>query len=164
MMQEAYGVMQRNNLKDSIKEQTQEKLKKVEYKKQSDTLIRPDTFSTVSAPSKDFVSLPTGKGKKVRVEMISTEEDVQKLDDLFEEAFIGVDTEWKPYFGPQNTKTEVAIMQLSTNNCVFVIDMIALKNSKNLDDYLYDLFSQRQTTIVGFGFENDLDQLIESLP
>jgi hypothetical protein len=35
--------------------------------------------------------------------------------------------------------------------------MLALKDNKTLDDYLYDLFTSKQATIVGFGFENDLD-------
>jgi len=129
-----------------------------------DTLIRQDTFSSVSTPAKDFVSFPGGKAKKVQVEMIATDEDIAKLDDLFGQPFVGVDTEWKPFFAPQHNKTQVSIIQLSTNSVVYVIDMIALKNNKNLNDYLYDLFNQKSTTIVGFGFENDLDQLVDSLP
>jgi hypothetical protein len=32
----------------------------------------------------------------VNVKMISTEEDVDLLDSLFEERYIGVDSEWRP--------------------------------------------------------------------
>ena len=66
-------------------------------------MIRQDTFAPVSTPAKVFLSLTSGKGKRVQVEMISIEEDISKLDDLFDAQYIGVDTEWKPYFGPQNT-------------------------------------------------------------
>ena len=40
----------------------------------------------------DYLSLPSF----VKVEMISTEDDVQKLEVLLEEEFIGVDSEWRP--------------------------------------------------------------------
>jgi len=55
-------------------------------------------------------------------------------------------------------------MQMSGKNDAFLIDLIALKDSKKLDNLLCDIFSHKDSTIVGFGFENDLDQLVHNLP
>lgn len=40
----------------------------------------------------EFIKLP----EHVSVRMISTEDDVDMLDELFSERYIGVDSEWRP--------------------------------------------------------------------
>ena len=81
---------------------------------------------------------------------------------MLKEKFIGVDTEWKPSFSAN--KGEVSLFQISGLNDVFLVDLIALKDSKKLDIMLTDIFSNKDSTIVGFGFKNDLDQLAYTLP
>jgi hypothetical protein len=51
----------------------------------------------------------------------------------------------------------IAIIQLcGENDVVFIIDINALRNSKKLDDMLISLFTNANTTILGFGFGADL--------
>jgi len=50
---------------------------------------------------------------KVTVEMVSKEEDISKLEILFKEKYIGVDTEWKPYLGTKDRDSQVSLMQMS---------------------------------------------------
>ena len=53
----------------------------------------------------------------------------------------------------------IAIIQLcGENDVVFIIDINALRNCKKLDDMLISLFTQPDTTILGFGFGADLSQ------
>jgi len=40
----------------------------------------------------NYISLPT----HIKVKMISTEDDIDLLDELFSEKYIGVDSEWRP--------------------------------------------------------------------
>ena len=63
------------------------------YQIDKDTsLSKEDHFGPLSTPSTDFMALPDS----VKVEMISTENDIAKLEVLLEEEFIGVDSEWRP--------------------------------------------------------------------
>lgn len=43
---------------------------------------------------------------------------------------IGIDCEWKPSFGGQSN--ELALMQIATRNCVFVIDIVSLGGQRSL--------------------------------
>jgi hypothetical protein len=68
--------------------------------------VREQLADVVFDPKKDYqpydVFGPLSEGNyiklpdSVKVKMISTEDDVDLLDELFEEKYIGVDSEWRP--------------------------------------------------------------------
>ena len=90
--------------------------------------------------------------KDVNVFWVDDEKGVKKLQGLTkdESEFIGVDSEWKPVFLKNQGPPRISILQVSGEKQTFVIDMIALKDSKKLDKVLTDVFQQK--TIVGFSF------------
>jgi hypothetical protein len=51
---------------------------------------------------------------------------------------IGLDAEWKPYFG--SLRTELALLQIALPHKIFLFDMVALKsNIKNEEwEYFFD--------------------------
>jgi len=51
-----------------------------------------DSFEPLSKPHEEYLQLP----KHVKLEWITTEQDVSKLDVLLQDQFIGVDSEWRP--------------------------------------------------------------------
>jgi len=51
-----------------------------------------DWFGPASTPIENYVRLP----EKVKVKFISKEEELQEMDILLKEKWIGVDSEWKP--------------------------------------------------------------------
>ena len=57
-----------------------------------------------------------------------------------------------------------AIIQLGGQKEVFVVDLIALRHNKDLDDMLIPIFQNETTNIVGFGFSADLTQFSKYLP
>lgn len=56
---------------------------------------------------------------------ISKKEDIDLLDCLKSEPFIGIDTEWKPPVTKLD-KTITAILQLSGQNVACIVDTISL--------------------------------------
>ncbi len=89
---EAKGLCERNHLYGHLKnEATREKMNEIIYDRSKD--LKPtDVFGPLT---KDSPVLP----KDVRVEWISKESDIKKLEALLSEPYIGVDAEWKPNFG-----------------------------------------------------------------
>jgi hypothetical protein len=71
----------------------------------------------------------------VKLEWVSSLEDIKKLDLLLTEPFIGVDSEWRPSLAKFH-KTNPAIFQISGANVAFIIDLISLKDSVELDKKL----------------------------
>jgi hypothetical protein len=73
----------------------------------------------------EFFKIP----KDVKIEFISTEEDVAKLEALLDDGpWIGIDSEWRPnmcrfHYSP------IATLQMSGEKNAFVIDMIRLASS-----------------------------------
>jgi len=53
---------------------------------------------------------------------------------LLDEEYIGIDSEWKPSRGSKINRP--AILQLGGSKCSFIIDMIALRNSNQLNEML----------------------------
>ena len=68
--------------------------------------------------------------KYLRIEFI---DNIGQLPALFKELYnskyIGIDTEWRSAKSP-------AILQISNKNCAYLVDLIALGNSKELDNTL----------------------------
>lgn len=87
----AKGICLRHGLENFIKKETYSKLKNYQYIAEDDPTPE-DVFGPSSSPKENYIHLP----QHVRVEMISTEHDVDKLSDLLSEPYIGVDSEWRP--------------------------------------------------------------------
>ena len=85
-----------------------------------------------SAPIDFFGPLSEGNSMKlpehVKVEIISTIEDIKKLDNLFTEKFIGVDSEWRPALTKFH-KTYPALFQISGASIAYLVDFVALRES-----------------------------------
>jgi hypothetical protein len=61
-------------------------------------------------------------------------------------------------------KTGVALLQIGDLKDIFLIDMIALKESEVLDELLVKVFSNDNTNIIGMSFHNDLGELGKGAP
>jgi hypothetical protein len=84
-----------------------------------------DTFGPLS--DLDCLKLPSG----FEISFIADPSDLDKLDSLLKEKFIGIDTEWKP--APKGVQPRLALLQLSGARQAFLIDMIKLGDSKQFD-------------------------------
>jgi hypothetical protein len=86
---EAKGVALRHGVEPELREEVRDRLADIVYDPHRD-----------SAPIDFFGPLGEGNSMRlpdhVKVEMISTLEDINKLDNLFKDKFIGVDSEWRP--------------------------------------------------------------------
>ena len=122
---EAFGIMTRNGLQSYVRQDTLTKLEKVAYDPSKDNSVaQQGEFSPVCRPVEDYLSLP----KEVKLEWIGSEQDVPKLEQLLEEPFIGVDSEWRPEL-TQYHKTRPSLFQISGQKCAFLIDLVALARS-----------------------------------
>ena len=92
-LNEAKGIMQRNQIEEYLRPETLEQLVQYNYNQSTDTsLPGPDAFEPLSRPLEDYLSLPDF----VKLDWIGSEEDVPKLEVLLEEEYIGMDSEWRP--------------------------------------------------------------------
>ncbi len=69
------------------------------------------------------------------VEVISEVSQIKRLSALLSEPYIGVDAEWKPFFG-RFQKPKVSLFQISGRSVVFLVDFYSLKESVDLDKML----------------------------
>jgi len=77
----------------------------------------------------------------VYVHFIGNEYDCERLDRLIGKEFVGVDCEWRAFHGDgTNSIGAVAIIQISSDSDAFVIDLIALAESKVLDAVMCHIF------------------------
>lgn len=90
------------------------------------------------------------------LDWIGTEKDIYKLEILFNEELIGVDSEWRPQL-TQYHKTAPSLFQISGSQNAFLIDLVSLRKSQALDQMLSQIFSNRNSTIIGFGFAADIE-------
>ena len=119
-----------------------------------------DLFEPVSKPDDAYIRLP----KEVNVEFIATEKDIDKLRVLVGKNYIGVDSEWRVQMHKWHKVGGPATLQLSAGNNAFIVDLIALGNNKQFDRAMGNIFSNKLSTIVGFGFDADLNQFKKYLP
>ena len=82
---------------------------------------------------------------------------------MLKDEFIGVDSEWRPQL-TQYHKTAPSLFQISGAKNAFLLDLVSLKKSKVLDEMLTEIFSNPESTIIGFGFSSDIDQFARKLP
>lgn len=95
---EAMGLCIRNDLFHLIREDIRQILADVIYDPKKET-ISTDKFGPLTAV--DLISLP----EHVKVEWVGSPDDINKLDALLTEPFIGVDSEWRPSLAKfHNTK------------------------------------------------------------
>lgn len=92
-IQEAKGILMRNQVEGYIRQDIKERLADVLYEESKDTSLQvKDSFTPMSQPIENYLQLP----EEVKVNWIGTEEDVPKLAILLDDEFIGVDSEWRP--------------------------------------------------------------------
>ena len=157
---EAKGIMQRHGVENYIRVEVKDKLDNVDYDEVKDSsLYLYDEFEPLSSPIEDYIKLP----ENVKVEWIGTEEDVPKLKELLNEPFIGMDSEWRPELS-QYHRTRPSLFQISGRKTVFLIDLISLQRSDKLDQMLSEVFKNESSTIIGFGFNSDIEQFAVKHP
>lgn len=62
-------------------------------------------------------------------------------------------------------KTEgIALFQIGSDKDVYLLDIVNLKNSPKLDATLCDIFTHKNTTIVGFSFHSDISMFQKCCP
>jgi hypothetical protein len=71
------------------------------------------------------------------------------------EPYVGIDSEWRPAL-TMFDKSRPAILQLSGENEAFIVDLISLANSEELDLVLSAIFTHPDTVCIGFDISNDL--------
>lgn len=121
-MQEAKGIFLRNQLEGFVRPDVQEKMNTVEYEEAKDSSLNGyDEFEQLSRPKEDYITLP----EFVKVQWVGTEEDVQKMEVLLQDEFVGVDSEWRPQL-TQYHKTKPSLFQISGAKDAFLIDLVSL--------------------------------------
>jgi 3'-5' exonuclease len=155
-MNEAKGVCLRHNLMDIIRPDTREQLIPVVYDQKRDP-VPYDAFGPLSDGK--CIEIPPG----VTVEMISTLDDIKKLDALLVEPYIGVDSEWRPSLTKFH-HTAPALFQISGAAASFLVDLVSLRDSKELNEKLVEVFTNDKSVIVGFAFNSDIDMFARRLP
>jgi len=118
-----------------------------------------DEYGPVSRPIDKFVVIPN----YVKMIWIETEEDIDKLDLLLDEEYIGIDSEWRPTL-TQYHQTGPSLLQMSGKEAIFLIDLMALQICKELNDKLTQIFCNPHSIIVGFSFTSDIEQFVKKLP
>lgn len=98
----------------------------------------------------------------IKFHWIGRPEDIPKLELLVGEPFIGVDAEWRcnaVNAFKQGADKGPAIIQLSSETNACIVDLITLSKCVALDKALTEIFTCKQTIIVGFAFFGDLSML-----
>lgn len=77
---------------------------------------------------------------------------------------VGIDAEWKPCFGVK--KTELALIQISTDNFIYIIDVTTLgtHDSNQWKQLSTELFENKNIIKLGFGLNHDIAMLRDSIP
>ena len=82
---------------------------------------------------------------------------------------VGIDSEWiqtdSPSPSPSPRRYKVSILQIASEEKVFIFDMIRLSNTEEsdaLEDCLKPLFRSRKIWKVGYALNNDFKQLFRS--
>ena len=98
----------------------------------------------------------------MKTHWVGAEEDIDKLNMLLGEKYIGVDSEWRPQLTYYHN-SRPALLQLSSRTDVFLVDLFNLSRVKALDDILSQIFADKRTTIIGFGFDADIEMFTRKL-
>jgi len=98
------------------------------------------------------------------LKFIGSVSDIKFLKKIEGAKYIGVDAEWKPENTAFEKSNGPAIIQLSSDKFSVIIDILNLKDSEELDKTLVRIFSNPNTTILGFGFSSDLSMFSKYCP
>ncbi|CAI2385260.1 unnamed protein product [Moneuplotes crassus] len=165
----AKALMIRNGIesKQFLDEEAYEKIESVKItKKDLEIDCIKDEFAPISTDDcdqEDLMRLPS----RVKTMIIDHESQLEfPIDinesrspkDILESAeILGIDCEWRPPITRFDAKG-VALIQIASREVVFLIDIIALKDSAKLDQILTKIFTS-ETTIVGMDFRNDMKEI-----
>lgn len=109
-----------------------------------------DTFGpiTASSPAVRYLRVP----ESLQVLEVNAEDKIHLIDLLApsETEPLGIDCEWRPSMNIFHVTQGPSILQVSDSQTCLIIDLITLRNSKELCSKLKHLFKTR--LIVGFGF------------
>jgi ribonuclease D len=76
----------------------------------------------------------------LEIKFVGREHDIPyMLSELMNSPYIGMDCEWKPTY-QRGAQARPALMQISNKTSAFLIDMVALAKSKELDKALCKIF------------------------
>lgn len=142
----AKGIYDRHKLteKDFVNKETgrnksglAKDLENMVYEENKDFKPLKDLFEPISTPTADHLRLPAD----LLVEFIGQEAHVKKMEVLVGQKMIGVDSEWRPVVSKSNKTKGIALLQIAGFNEVFLVDLIALRTSRKLDDMLTRIFT-----------------------
>lgn len=94
------------------------------------------------------------------ITFVNTPEQVELLD--FSGEVVGIDCEWRPAI-VKFQKFKVSIIQIATEDRTYIVDLIALNDSEELNRKL-ELLMQGKQFKVGVSFEGDRKLLVQSYP
>ena len=150
----------RNEVLDIIRPDVREKLESIELTEEDMNIdCIEDKFSPISEPKESYFQIPEG----TNVTFIGCEEDIPLAAPLLEATNLGIDCEWRPSLVKFN-KTSIALLQIGDKKDVFLIDMVALKESEALDELLTKVFRNDNTNIIGMSIHNDFRELAKGAP
>ena len=132
----------------------------MKYDETKDFKPPKDLFEPVSTPPAEHLRLP----KDLEVEFVGDEATVKKMEVLVGQKMIGVDSEWRPQMSKQHKTKGIALLQIAGFNEVFLVDLIALRNSKKLDEMLTRIFTHKTSLILGFSFHADMSMFRRDCP
>ena len=115
----------------------------VKYIPKSDT-YGPNNFSYAQMPD-------------IPIYFISRTEELSVLN-WEESEIVSLDSEWKLELGKFKT-SKISILQIGKPDVVYIIDLIALHTSPELDSKLFQLFSNPKIMKIGVGFDYDMVKL-----
>jgi len=152
-----------------------EKAKRVMEQYRVSHLVRPDVVAglesvdaEIEIPKEDLFAPEdetclTLALSRDHVQVVSSEEDIEKATLLLEAPIIGLDGEWCPTL-TKFTEDAPALLQVSSHTDAFLFDLIALKESQKFNDFIKQLFTNNKIIKVGFAFNGDLRVLRRGLP
>lgn len=157
----ARGVWTRHGLEHSndgnafVKANMREALGEAEY----DHGLEPQESDLFGPVTKGAVALSSD----VHVTFISDQSEVEQLLELVGQPVIGLDAEWRPNL-TKFIKTYPAILQVSSETRVFLIDLVALNGCTKLNEVLTQVFMDERSLKVGLALRGDLTRVLGSTP
>lgn len=97
--------------------------------------------------------------------VVDTQESFEQfLDYIKDVPMVGIDSEWKPFFGTR--RNELALIQIATRERVYILDVCNLgsKCPKLWHDLGVVLFANENIIKLGFGLVVDMNMMKQSLP
>ncbi|XP_050362372.1 exonuclease mut-7 homolog [Nymphalis io] len=112
--------------------------------------------------TQEYFKLPLPESS---IKIIDTGETFYDLvSNLINCSIVSIDCEWKPSFGA--TQSQVALIQIASNDCIYLIDTLVL-NNKQYSSFWYrfnkSLLENAEIIKLGFGLEQDLKEIKSSI-